>query len=80
VHLRRGNFDLATESFESALDDARTAEERATVNLKLGEIAIYRRDFETARKRFQTAQQENPALAEVIESLEKRPGATDSPP
>lgn len=80
VHLRRGNFDLATENFLSALDNARTAEERATVNLKLGEIAIYRRDFETARKRFQTAQQENPALAAVIESLEKRSGAANSPP
>jgi thioredoxin-like negative regulator of GroEL len=80
VHLRRGNFDLATENFLSALTNARTAEERATINLKLGEIAIYRRDFETARMRLQTAQQENPALAAVIETLQKRSGAANSPP
>ncbi|MCA9109580.1 MAG: tetratricopeptide repeat protein [Planctomycetaceae bacterium] len=71
IHSYRGNIDQAASCFEKALSLARTGEERSAMNLRLGEIALQREDFPTAKKKFAEAVQDDPQLAASVESLQE---------
>ena len=75
VHFYRGNLDQASSHCVLALSLATTGEERAAMNLRLGEIALRRDDVAAAKLKFQAALKDDPDLAASVKALEEG-GAT----
>ena len=69
-----GNLDQASASYLSALSLSKTREERALMNLTLGELELQRKDFVAARIKFQEALNDDPQLSAVVDALEKGTG------
>jgi len=79
IQYYRGNFDQASEQYETALSQSKTALQRSPLNLKLGEIALNREDFAAAKDKFRAAVRDDPRLAASVEALEKGSPATGAP-
>jgi tetratricopeptide (TPR) repeat protein len=79
IHYYRGNLDQASVQYQSALSQARTGQERSTMNLRLGEIDLHQQDFAAAKAKFQAALRDDPRLAASVEALEKGSPASRGP-
>lgn len=79
ICLYRGQFDQAAPLFEMALKLVVEPDERAVVNLKLGEVYLRLNRLEDAREQFEAAMALNPKLKGAVERLQKEVSATGNP-
>ncbi|MCA9013233.1 MAG: tetratricopeptide repeat protein, partial [Planctomycetaceae bacterium] len=68
IDLSRGRPDEAFKSFESAFSCATTDRERSTASLKQGEVYAIRKQYQSARQKFEQALQYNPRLKSTLDS------------
>ena len=78
ICLYRGQLDQAAPLFETALKLVVEPDERAIVNLKLGEVYLRQNHPEQAHSHFQAAIAGNPKLKAAVEKLEKTLPTTGS--
>ncbi len=80
IHSYRGNIDEASARYRSALSQSTNGQERAAMNLRLGEIDLQRNDIAAAKLKFQEALKDDPRLGASVEVLEKGSIASPTPP
>ena len=68
MQLYRGNLDQADQCLQTARSLARTRA-RVNANLKLGEVYLNQKKFDSAKARFEAAVSDNPQMASLIEEL-----------